>query len=226
MPNQMRPDQSTPNQKLKPALRIPPIGPHTLTLVLLAVGLVVLLAANVREDRKAGRMEQDLATFREQTQKQIAELREAQSATLEHDLLRIEDLNALLQKSQDELQQATRVANQRRAELGRIVEQRHQEMITAISDLRADLRSEADAKASHAAPAQSPKPGVLDAGAALRVSSQVQASAPADPVSKLISEQDAEATYAPPQKRGFWSRLNPFSRNKKKQEASGADGGQ
>ena len=224
--DQSRPDLSAPNQKLKRPIRIPPIGPNTLTLVLLSVGLVVLLAANVKQDRKAGRLEQDLASFRDQTQKQIAELREAQSATLEHDLLRIEDLNELLQKSQDQVQQATKAANQRRAELGRLVEQRHQEMITAISDLRADLRSEADAKASHRNPAQSPKPGMLDASAALRVSSQVQADAPADPVAKVISENDAEATEAPPQKRGFWSRLNPFSRNKKKQEGSGEDGGQ
>lgn len=225
MRDQSRPDQITPNQKLKRAIPVPPIGPNTLTLVLLSVGLIVLLAANVRQDRKAGRLEQDLASFREQTQKQIAELREAESAVLEHDLMRIEDLNTQLQNSQDELQQATKIANQRRAALGRIVEQRHQEMITAISDLRADLRTEVDAKASHSVSAPSLKPGVLDANAAIRVSSQLQADAPADPVSKVISENDSEATYDPPQKRGFWSRLNPFSRNKKKQEA-GEDTGQ
>lgn len=222
----MRDQSMLPDRKSKRAIRIPPIGPHALTLVLLSVGLVVLLAANVRQDRKAGRLEQDLASLRERTQSQIAELRVAQLATLEHDLLRIEELNVLLQKSQDELEQATSIANRRRAQLGKIIEQRHQEMITEISDLRADLRSEAGAKASHPVPVQSPKPGVLDANAALRVSSLVQAGAPADPVSKLISEQDAEAADAPPQKKGFWSRLNPFSRNKKKQEAAGEGTGQ
>lgn len=226
MPDQRMPEKSMTDRKWKRALRLPPIRPNSLTLVMLSVGLVVLLAANVRQDRRAGRLEQDLASLRQQTQKQIAELRDAQSATLEHDLLRISDLTELLQKSQDELQQATSIANLRRAELGKIIEQRHQEMITAISDLRADLRSAAAAKTSHPVPVQSPKPGVLDASAALRVSSLVQANVPADPVAKLISEKDAEAADAPPQKKGFWSHLNPFSRNKKKQESGGEDSGQ
>jgi hypothetical protein len=220
------PDQSMPDQKWKRAIRIPRIGPQTLTLVMLSVGLIVLLAANVREDRKAGRLEQDLASLREQTQKQIADLREGQSAILEHDLMRINELTELLQKSQDQIQESALLANQRRAELGKIVEQRHQEMITAISDLRADLRSAADAKASHTIPVQAPKPGALDASAALRVASMVQANGPADPVAKVISEQESEATEAPAPKKGFWSRLNPFSRNKKKQETGGEDGGQ
>jgi hypothetical protein len=220
------PKQSMLDEKWIRAIRIPPINPNTLTLVMLSVGLVVLLAANVRQDRKAGRLEQDLASLRQQTQKQIAELRDAQSATLEHDLLRVDELTTLFQKSQDELQQATSIANQRRTELGKIIEQRHQEMITAISDLRADLRSEAGAKTSHSVPVQSPNPGMLDANAALRVSSLVQADAPADPVAKLISEKDTEAADAPPQKKGFWSRLNPFNRNKKKQEAVAEDTGQ
>ncbi len=220
------PDHSMPDRKSKPAIHIPPIAPHTLTLVLLSVGLVILLGANVRQDRRAGRLEQDLVQLRAQTQSQIAELRDAQSATLQHDLLRIHDLTVLLQKSQDQIQEAALIANRRCAELGRIVEQRHQEMITAISDLRADVRAEADAKTSHPIPVQSPKPGALDAGAALRVSSLVPADAPAGPVAQLISANDAEATSAPPPKKGFWSRWNPFSRNKKKQEAGSGDGGQ
>lgn len=220
------PDQSRPYQKLKRAIRIPPIGPNSLTLVMLSVGLVISLGANVRQDRKAGRLEQDLGSLRRQTQKQIAELRDAQSAILQHDLLRIDELTALLQRSQDEFQQAASIANQKRAELGKVIEQRHQEMITAISDLRADLRSESEAKTNHPVPVQSLKPGVLAANAALQVSSVAPADAPADPLAKLISEKDAEATYAPPQRKGFWSRLNPFSRNKKKQEAGGEDTGQ
>jgi hypothetical protein len=221
------PDQNLPDQELKPAMRIPSIGPTTLTLVMLSAGLIVSLAANVRQDRKADRLGQDLASLRQQTQKQIADLREAQSATLEHDLLRINELTELLEKSnEDELHQAASIASHTRAELGRMVEQRHQEMITAISDLRADLRSEAAAKTSHPLPVQSPKPGGLDASAALRVSALVQPNPPADPVAKVISQTDAEETYAPPQRKGFWSHLNPFSRNKKRQDPGGADAGQ
>ena len=213
-----------PDQKLKRAIRIPTIGPNTLTLVILSAGLVISLGANVRQDRKAGRLEQDLGSLRQQTQKQIAELRDAQSGILEHDLLRIDELTAAFDKSQDELHRATLVANQRRAELGKVVEQRHQEMITAISDLRADLRSEAEAKTP--VPVQSPKPSALAANALPQISSPLQPDAPSDPVTKLISQKDAEATDAAPQKKGFWSHLNPFSRNKKKQESSSEDAGQ
>jgi hypothetical protein len=96
--------------------------PHTLVLWCLFLGLVVSLAANIRQERKTDALAQDLATLRLQSQKQVAELRDAQSATLEHDLLRLDQLTAQVQKtSQDEVQEAAELASKTRAELARTV---------------------------------------------------------------------------------------------------------
>lgn len=213
-----------PNLKLKRAFRMPPIRPQTLTLVLLAVGLIVSLAANVREDRKTDRLAEDLVSLQLQNQRQVGELREAQSAAWEHDLLRIEELATQLQKtSDDELEQAASLATRTRSQLTRIVEQRHQEMITAISDLRADLRADAEGKANHQTPVKTP--ATIDTGAALRISRLTVGDAPAVPAG-MLAQEPTESLAPPAQKKGFWGHLNPFSRNRSKKQESAENSAQ
>jgi hypothetical protein len=197
-----------PEQQVARTVRTPRTPPNTLALTILFLGLLVSFAANVRQDRKIAGLAQDLASVRQQNQGQIAQLRDAQSALLEQDLLRLDQLTTQLQKtSQDELREAAQLTNRARAELARTVEQRHQEMITAISDLRADLRAEANARASQP---NVPKTVPIDVPASIAAN---LSAAPAVSVlpGRKIGDDDPTASVA--QKKSIWSKLNPFSRH-------------
>jgi hypothetical protein len=202
------------------------LRPHTLVLWCLFLGLVVSLAANIRQERKTDALAQDLATLRQESQKQVAELRDAQSATLEHDLLRLDQLTAQVQKaSQDQVEEAAALASKTRAELARTVEQRHQEMITAISDLRADLRSTANVRAGQLNQVPKLDRDTAHPGSETEFSAVNAAGNSSPPTATLVSEKEREEqpSASPAQKKGFWSKLNPFNRNKNKKQET-ADG--
>ncbi len=194
------------------------LRPHALVAWFLFLGLLVSLAANVREDRRMNALASDLATVREESQKQVAVLRDAQSASLEQDLVRLDQLTTQVQKtSQDELQEAAALANRTRAELAKTVEQRHQEMITAISDLRADLRTEVRASQSNSV--QKPERDTPQASGAFPPATAAAKSA--IPAATLVSEEtdrDAQSIVPAAPKRSFWSKLNPFGRNKSRKQ--------
>jgi hypothetical protein len=204
------------------AARSKQMRPHTLVLWVLFLGLVVSFAMNVTQDKKIDSLTLDLAALRQENLKQIAELRDAQSASLEQDLLRLDQLATELQKSnQDELHQAASLANRTRAELARTMEQRHQEMITAISDLRADLRSEANVGAAQLKTTQQVQtahrealPGGVESDSSVANAASHLALTQATLVSeeKNREEQAEQPTPSATAKKGFWSRLNPFSR--------------
>lgn len=184
----------------------------------LFLGLVVAFATNMTQDRKIEALTRDLATVRQETQKQVALLHEAQSAALEQDLLRLDQLNNQLQKTEEEQRkQAATLTNQTRAVLAKTVEQRHQEMIRAISDLRADLRSESDAKANEESRAQRPDADPPKATGALDASNVIAANNSAGAPAAASEEKDGDdvSSTTAPQKKSFWSKLNPFGRNKK-----------
>jgi len=199
-------------------IRFPQMQPNTSVLWVLFLGLVVAFATITTQNRKIAGLTQDVASLRQESQRQIADLRAAQAATLEQDLLRLDQLTTQLEKtSADEAQQAESLANKTRADLARTVEQRHQEMITAIKDLRADLRSEAGAKANQLRPAPAPDPSVRYVSA-LDAPPPVSAAAASG---NVLPEEQAAAR--PFQKKGFWSRLNPFARNKSKKPDTADD---
>jgi hypothetical protein len=216
-----------PEDKAGKAVRRPRIRPHTLVLWFLFLGLLVALSANIRLQRRTDALAQDLATLRQESQKQVATLRDAQSASLEQDLLRLDQLTTQLQKtSEDELQEAASLASRTRAELTKTVEQRHQEMITAISDLRADLRSTTNARASQLNPPQKPDRDAAPrpSGASDLSPATTAVNSPAPPATLVSADKDRDDS-SPSQspKKGFWSKLNPFSRNKSKKQET-ADG--
>jgi hypothetical protein len=123
--------------------------PPNLFLWLLFVGLVISLARNLHQDQRIDGLVRDLASIRQDTQRQLAELREAQSASLEQDLRRLDQLTKQLQKtSVDVMHEATSEVNRTRSELAKTVEQRHQEMITELSALRSDLSVNSSASLS------------------------------------------------------------------------------
>ena len=106
---------------------------QTLILWLLLLGIALLFGGGVYQDQRANGLARNLASVRQDTQKQIAELRAAQTASLEQDLLRLDQLTAQVQTtSGDILRQSTLAADRTKAELASTVEQRHQEMIRAL----------------------------------------------------------------------------------------------
>jgi hypothetical protein len=193
------------------AVRVDRVPNQTLILCLLFLGIVISFARNTYQDQKADVLSRNIASVRQDTQKQITELREAQTASLEHDLLRLDQLNAQLQAtSEDILRQSTMAADRTKAELARTVEQRHQEMIRALSDIRSDLRANINVKQGQVASSELPERPTVDVAA---VSSFSDRPAPA-PAETIVVEQNpaGQATS----KKGFWSKLNPFNRIRKK----------
>jgi small-conductance mechanosensitive channel len=206
-----------PDDQAAKTVRFPQLRPYTSVLWVLFLGLVVAFATITTQDRKIAGLTQDLAALRQESQKQMADLRAAQAASLEQDLLRLDQLTTQVERtSADEAQQAMSLANKTRADLARTVEQRHQEMITAIKDLRADLRSEGT-RANQLRPAPAPDRSVhyvsaLDAPPAVSTAA----------VSENILPPE-QAAPPPFQKKGFWSKLNPFAKNKAKKQETAED---
>jgi len=134
-------------KRLEPAARAARVPQKTLILWLLFLGVVLSFCGNIYQDLRAEALARNIASVRQDTQKQIAELRAAQTASLEQDLLRLDQLTGQVQKtSEDLLRQSTLAADRTKAELAKTVEQRHQEMIRALSDIRSDLRATVTAK--------------------------------------------------------------------------------
>lgn len=209
-------------------VRLPSPNLYSVILWLAFLGMLLSLSYAVYQNQKLDRLSRDFNLLRQQSQKDISDLRDAQSASLEQDLLRIDQLSAQVDKTnQTLLDQATTLASRTRAELAKTVEQRHQEMIRAISDVRADLRADANAKASQPAKgfqqnlnpiSQRDTKEVVAANSALAANSTTPTASVA---STAVHEDDSPAPE--PKKKHFWSKLNPF-KQKKQQDSSSADG--
>jgi hypothetical protein len=215
-------DQAAPVLR-PPRMRRAPLRPQPWILGIFAVGLVVSLATNIRQERKTRGLATDLAALQRKNDKQLADLREAQSALLEQSLLRLDQMANQLQKAnQDDLHRAALLAGKVRSELGEMVEQKHQETVTAISGLKEDLRTEATARANQVSELQEADrdaahtraPDSLSAGSSDH-SAAASAAPPSDPKSA-----EAQPPVAAGKKRGFWSKLNPFSRSRKSETGS------
>ncbi len=203
--------------------RAPRRPQKNLILWLLFLGIMLSFCGNIYQDQKAETLAQNIASVRQDTQKQIAELREAQTALLEQDLLRLDQLTGQVQKtSEDILQQSTLAADRTKAELARTVEQRHQEMIRALSDIRSDVRATISVKQNQGpnniqdASVQPERPAV-EAPVAIRTLVSNSNQSTLTPV-----DTDAREATQPPEtgkKKQFWSKLNPF-RKKQAQAAS------
>jgi hypothetical protein len=185
-----------------------------LILWLLFLGIMLSFCGNIYQDQRAEALARNIASVRQDTQKQISELREAQTALLEQDLLRLDQLTGQVQKtSEDILHESTLAADRTKAELARTVEQRHQEMIRALSDIRSDVRATINVKQNQGpnniqdANAQPERPAV-ETPVAIRTlvsNSNQPVLTPAD--------TDAREAAQPPEtgkKKQFWSKLNPF----------------
>jgi hypothetical protein len=189
-------------------------------------GMVISISRNVYQDQKVDRLASDLAALRQESRRDIAELRDSQSASLEQDLVRIDQLSSEVAKTNDDaLRQATTLANKTKLDLARTVEQRHQEMLTAISDLRADLRSDVRARASDPVrDAPTARWDIQRARTDLAVANVAPAAKPSTPpaTDSLVAAPEEPASAPSTKKKHFWDKLNPFNRKKQETAVSGA----
>ena len=193
---------------------------YNLVLWLAFFGMVIALSRIVYQEQKIDQLQHDFHLLRLQSQQEISDLRNAQSASLEQDLLRLDQLSTQLTKTnQDVLDQSKTLANRTKSDLSKTVEQRHQEMIRAISDVRSDIRPGTNANA--AAPArEAPAASTVAEAGSGEVDAVNSSAANRSSSSATIASGDAheDPPAAPnPKKKRFWEKLNPFGR--KKQEA-------
>ena len=218
-------EQAAPAVRASRIERKPPLRPQTMILCLLAFGLVVSLAANIRQEQKTQGLSEDLTALRLRSDRALADLREAQSGLLEQNVRRLDQMETQLRNATaDEQQKAASSVSRMRSELKKVVEQRHEEMVTAISDVKADLQAEASARARQAEEIehdrQAQPAGALDF---LSPANRDHSSA----ASTVLASETKPADDSPPprveKKKGFWNKLNPFSRAKKHDSASDAE---
>lgn len=196
-------------------------GPLVLTFLLLFLGIALALAGIAYQNRRSDRLEREIASIRQDAQHQIAELREAQSALLEQNLLRVDQLSDELQKTSGEiLQQARSDLTRSNSNLAKSVEKRHQEVLSQLSDLRSDLREDTGAKLIQVSQ-ELERTGLQ----LKRIDSDMSATTSGMAVdpresAKPASDSGEQQATPPAKKKQIWSKLNPFSRNKKKQDSA------
>jgi hypothetical protein len=196
-------------------------SPLAVTLLFLFVGLALALTANVYQSRRSDRLEQEMASIRQDAQHQIAELREAQSALLEQDLLRVDQLSGELQKARGEiLQQAKSDLTRSSSTLAKSVEKRHQEVLSQLSDLKSDLREDTGAKLTQVS--QELERTDLELKRIESDVSVASSESAVDPKESAKPVSDSSGQQAAPlgKKKQIWSKLNPFNRGKKKQDSA------
>jgi HAMP domain-containing protein len=213
-----------PQDQAAPAARPPRIGrkmplrPQTMILCLLAFGLVVSLATNFQQQQRTQRLADDLTALRLKSERALADLREAQSALLEQNVRRLDDMTTQLRNAtEDERQKAAISVSRMRSELRKTVEDRRQEAMTAISDLRGDLRTETNARVSQVDEIKQADRASRALASAASVDHSPAANTPIVTETKAVEEQPAPTAE---KKKGFWSRMNPFSRTKKHETGS------
>ena len=85
-------------------VRSPRVGPHTIVLFLVSAAVLILLGTVVRDQQKTDALATALAAYRQDSERQITELRQAQSVSLEQSQVRLDQLTAQLQKTEEEQQ--------------------------------------------------------------------------------------------------------------------------
>ncbi len=206
--------------------RRPRLHPQTVIPWLLFLGLVVSFGANIRAEHEIGDLTMDLQTLREESQRQLAALREAQTTSSGQDLARLDQLTTQLQRANEEdRQKIAESTTKMRSDLTKTVEQRHQEVVHAIADVRADVKSAATAKPSPFTENQKPHsegPQAISQQVNPWTSRTVEPVAP--PASSAAQEEKAVeplSSSAAAPKKHFWSKLNPFGHKKHQQNGEG-----
>ena len=120
-------------------------GSHTGIIVLLFIGLVAALAANVYQFVRAEQVSRQVEQLRVNTQAQIAKLNDSATAALEENQQRFEALKNQVQGATTAtLQQAKSEVTRTRSQLSQNLEQKHKEAMSQLSDLKENTSSKLD----------------------------------------------------------------------------------
>ncbi len=118
---------------------------HTGIIVLLFIGLAVALTANVYQFVRAEQVSRQVEQLRLSTQNQIAKLNDSATAALEENQQRLEALKNQVQgATAATLQQAKSEVRRTSSQLSHSLEQKHQEAMNQLSDLKENTSSKID----------------------------------------------------------------------------------
>ncbi len=164
------------------------------------------------------RLEHDLDLGRRSTERQIEDVRKAVSGVLQQDLLRYDELNKRLQAvSTTAIEQAKSDVKRNRSELATTFA-RKQDVTTQLSDLRSELKQDTAFNLTQLSSDLQEtnsdlkrvvsKLDITNAKVESNSEQLEQGSLAAAPTARPEHEQ------VPPKRKRFWSKLNPFSKNK------------
>jgi hypothetical protein len=214
-----------PQDEQPKSARASQISPHALFLGFLVFGLVISFATNMSQDRKIESLAKEVDSLRQQNERQIGELRAAQSAALDQTVQRVNDLQRLNQLA-TQMQKPSPFqppvlerpptpaapANANKPKIA-VAEPKRPDIVPAATDRRVSLSSDARVQVL-----QRPTTPTSRAGAELDFSDGSGTEKPApSPSLPAVAESKANdeqaAAPAPAHKRSFWHKLNPFGRH-------------
>lgn len=215
-----------PLKALAPRVRRFPIA-----ICLLGAGMALAIAGNVYQFVKQRHFEHDVDLMQRSTEHQMADLKEAVSGVLEQNLLRYDELSKQIQSvSSSTLEQAKSEVKKNTSELARALDRRHRDLVTQLSDMRADLRQDTVSKLNKISADLQNTHSDLRRVATQLDTMNVKVETNSDEIKSELaaahtSEPAPQEQAAPPPKpkKQFWSKLNPFKSSKRKQEVSETD---
>lgn len=192
---------------------------HLIAFSLLSVGLALALAANVCQFVRTEHLARDLVIQQRSISNQIAEVREAQAAMLEQNLRRYETLSrqvpAMAATAIEEARSAVHRSNSR---LARAFTEKHESVVNQLSELESNTNTSSKLN-QLSSDLDETRTELNRVVSDLRSGNADAAPASQGPAAAQAEVTPLEETAPAARKRTFWSKLNPFKRNRKKTEA-------
>jgi hypothetical protein len=203
--------------------------PHSywICLWLLFLGMTLALAGNVYQLIRTKRLAHDVDLMQRNTQRQIADVKEALFGELEQDLRRYDEMSKQLhQISSMTLAQARSDVKRSSSELARTLDRSHQEVVSQLSNLRSDLKENTSSKVAQISSDLEQTDSELRRVASNLDVVRERVESSSGQVKTELAVPPAEPAAQgqpppPPKKKQFWSKLNPFRSGKRKTVAAG-----
>jgi flagellar basal body-associated protein FliL len=196
---------------------------RSVLLLILAAGVTLALAGNVYQFTQARRLAHDLAFAQERMARRFAEIREVESGALEQNLRRLDELNKQFEQvTAATLEQARSEVRRNRAELAKALDERRKEVARQMSDLKSDLKEETSTKVEQVS-TDLAKTRVSLERAVADVNGKTTENPPSSEAPAITTHAvvpDPKPAEQAPKKKSFWSRLNPFKKDKSKPDVA------
>ncbi len=191
---------------------------RSIVIWLLFAGIAVALAGNVYQFTQARRLNRDFAAMQEKVRSQFADIRELEAGSLEQNLRRLDEMNKQFEEvTAATLEQARSEVRRNRAEFAKALDQRRTEVAKQMSELKSDIKEETSTKVERVSTDLAKTR--VELTRAVEDASSRSGESPAASVAPAITTHavaPAEKPEPTPTKKSFWSRLNPFKRDKPK----------